>query len=230
VVHVENLLLQESVTMNTGRLDVWRGLSALALLGGFGSAVAAEPNFNYNAVTVSYVGVSLDENLAVPIGTPSDGFAVHDSLSGVALSASVQAADNLFIGVGVKQVSSSGLGTEIEQNDLALGLGYVIPAGLATDVVVSGELLRVKAEACNRFACVNESTIGYGFTAGARHWLARSVEVNGSLSTARLGEFDSTTSLGLGATYWLNGHSSAKLQLGFGTDSTVATIGYRFAF
>jgi hypothetical protein len=216
--------------MKKQKRHVLRCLSGLVLLGGVSMAFAAETNFNYNAITVAVVGASLDEDFVVPIGAPADGVAVYDSVAGASVDATFQVLGNLFIGVGALQVSNSGLGTEIEQNEIGLSLGYVIPVGDATDVILSGDLVRVKAEVCNRFGCVNETGTGYVLSVGARHWLTESVEVNGSLSYDDVGDFGSSTAVEVGAAYWFTERSSARLRLGYSSDLTLAALAYRYAF
>jgi len=205
-------------------------LSGLVLLAGMGVALATETNFNYNAVTVALVGASLDEDFAVPIGAPADGVALYDSVSGASLDVSFQVLDKIVIGVGAVQVSNSTSGTEIKRNEVGLSLGYVIPVGAATDVILIGDLVRVKAEVCNRFGCASETGTGYVLTAGARHWLSDSIEVNGSFSYDDVGDFGSSTAVGVGAAYWFTERSSARLRLGYSSDLTLAAIGYRYAF
>jgi len=205
-------------------------VAGFLLAGGVTAAGAAEPNFNYSAVSLSLASASLDDDVFVPIGGPFEGFAVYDSLGGAILSGSFQAAPNVVIGAAVARFSNSGLGTEINQNELALGLGYVAPIGPATDLNISGEIIRVSAEICNRFGCGDASDTGVAVAAGARHWATRNIEINGAVSYASFSDFENSSSLGLGGAFWFNDNSSVGLSVGFGSNATVASVGYRYAF
>ena len=201
------------------------------LAGGFTAAVsAAEPNFNYSAVSINLVGVSLDDDILVRVGTPAEGLVRYDSLSGINLNAAFQATPNLVIGAGVLRVSDSGFGTEIRQDELAIGLGYAAPVGPSTDLIVSGDVIQITAEVCNRFGCVDASDTGIGAAVGVRHWATRHIEINGSIGYASFSDFGSSSSLGVGGAFWFNDNSSVGLAFNFASDATVAFLGYRFAF
>ena len=198
---------------------------------GFTAAVsAAEPNFNYSAVSINLVGVNFDNDVFVPIGTPTEGFARYDSWSGITLNGTLQVAPNVVIGAGISRFSNSGLGTEINGSQVAIGAAYVAPLGPATDLILSGEGVRANVEDCNRFGCLDASDTGIAGVAQIRHWATRSFEINGSVGYINFSDFDNSSSLRLGGAFWFNDNSSVGLALGFSSNATSASVGYRFAF
>ena len=194
------------------------------------TVLAAETNFNYTSVSIAAIGVSLDDDLVIPVGGFSNQVAIYDSLSGAGVTGAIQLDSNIVIGLSSTYLSNSGFGTKIEESAFAIGAGYVIPTGPATDVFLSADFVRITAEVCNRSFCFKDTERGYGLSGGARHWVTQSVEINGSLNYVDVGDFGDSTSVGIGGAYWFNANASARLGLGFSSDATSASLGFGFAF
>ena len=208
------------------------GVLGAAVVGGLlvgMTTASAETNFNYNSVSVSLIGVSLDDDIVVNRGFGT-GVVTYSSLGGAGVSGSFQVDNNFVLGAGYSYVSNSGFGTKIEQATFAIGGSYVVPVGPNTDVQVGLDFIRASAEICNLVGCGRQTENGYGVGGGLRHWANENLEVNGSLIYADISDFGSTTTLGLGGAYWFNKNSSVLLDLGFNSDATSAGLGFRYAF
>ena len=209
------------------------GVIGAAVVGGLlvgMTTASAETNFNYNSISASLIGVSLDKDLVINRGDLGGNVVRYSSLGGVGVSGSFQVDNNFVLGAGYSYVSNSGFGTKFEQATFAIGGAYVVPVGPNTDLQVGLDFIRLSAEACNLIGCSRQTENGYGVGGGVRHWANENLEVNGSLGYTDIRNTGSSTTLGLGGAYWFNSNSSVLLNLAFNSDANSAGLGFRYAF
>jgi hypothetical protein len=114
----------------------------------------------------------------------------------------------------------------VEASGYEIGLGYQIPVGRSTDLIMS--IAYVDAEVETPFADFNDD--GYALGAGFRGFLSESIELRGGANYVDLDRSGDDTSLELGADFYLNESFSVGPELIVTDETTTWTLGARFYF
>ena len=194
------------------------------------TATANTTNFSYSSLSISAASVSFDDDIVIARGGFTNQLVSYSSYTGAVLSGSLQLDNNLILGISSTYLSDSKLGTEIEESSGQLSLGYATAISNAADFAVSGSFVSSEAEVCNLSICASDDETGFGLSGGFRYWASNNLELNVSVSYVDVGDFGDSTSFGAGGAFWFDDHSSLTLALSTSSDSTAASIGYRYAF
>ncbi|MBS3785640.1 MAG: hypothetical protein KGY57_02410 [Gammaproteobacteria bacterium] len=194
------------------------------------TATANTTNFSYSSLSVSAINVSFDDDVVIPRGGFTNQFVNYSSTTGAGLSGSLQLENNLILGISSTYLSDSKLGTEVEESNGSLSVGYATAISNAADFVVTGSFVSSEVEVCNLTACASDDETGFGLSGAFRYWASNNLELNASVSYVDLGDFGDSTAFGAGGAFWFDDHSSLTLALSTSSDATATSIGYRYAF
>ena len=114
----------------------------------------------------------------------------------------------------------------VEASGFEVGLGYQVPVGRRTDLILS--IAYVDAEVETPFADFSDD--GYAVAAGFRGLLSDSIELRGSANYVDLDRSGDDTALELGADFYLNESFSVGPELIVTDETTTWTLGARFYF
>ena len=190
----------------------FKTLSALAVSAALLPFVAQAEGLSYSYADLAYVSTDID--------------GIDDELDGVGLRGSIELAEQLFVYAGYSNQSTSIFGTDVDFEQLNLGVGYAWPINTGTDVY--GKIGYVQAEADARGFDVDDD--GYEMVVGLRGRLVEQLELEGSLNYVDLSDSGDDTSLGLGARWYFTEQFAGGVEGLFGDDADTYGIYVRWDF
>ncbi|GAC25138.1 porin family outer membrane protein [Paraglaciecola mesophila KMM 241] len=169
------------------------------------TAYAASPDFNY--VEGGYSKIDVDNSDYEP-----DGFKV---------SGSALVGKNVFVNGSYTDTSDEINNSDIDFNQLSLGIGYRMAASSNTDVygVVSYEEAELEDYDEN----------GYGLTAGIRSRVTPNIELDGGVSYLDLDD-DDDTYLNLAASYYFTPAAAVSVSYRTSDDNDIMGVSARYSF
>jgi len=184
-------------------------LLIILLLGVF-SAQAAD--FNYTYFDAAYGEVTIDDDFA-----DIDG-------DGYSLSGSVAISDSIAIRAGYTDMSYD---YAIDSEEILVGLEFHTPIGESTDLLLGLSVIRAEVSVDILGINVSEDDTGNVISAGIRHKLSETVEINGGISRVDVFD-DSDTQFFAGLLFDVTENVSIGLGIGRADDADSFSIGIRF--
>lgn len=188
------------------------GAGALLLAGSLAATSVAAQDLSYDFIEFRYAETEIDV----------DGFDEVDG-DGYQLGGSFALTPDVHAFVDYENLEFD---QDVEAAGFEIGLGYQIPVGRSTDLVM--RVAYVDAEVDTPFGDFNDD--GFSVSAGFRGLLSDSIELRGGASYVDLDRSGDDTSLQLGADFYLNESFSVGPELTLTDETTTWTLGARFYF
>ncbi len=179
---------------------------------------ATAGDLSYNIIQLGYERINFDET--VPgIEPDGDGFGVGGSF---------EIGENWFVGASYSKLNVDyGFGLDVDVDGLSVGFGFHTSITQNADFFATLEYLRAE---------ISESPIGrikddgYGASVGVRGLVGESVELQGSVGYADLGDGADGASVGGSALYRFTPNFGVGLGVGLDEDTTSYGLFARFYF
>lgn len=158
------------------------------------------------------------------VNTDIDGF--NDELDGFALRGSFEITDQVFMFAGYSNQSTSIVGTDVDFEQMGIGIGYAWPISTTADIF--GRVGYVQAEADAGGFEIDDD--GYQLGVGLRGRVAEQFELEGALNYTDLSDSGDDTSFGIGGRWFFTEQFALGLEAEFGDDVTTYGVGVRWNF
>lgn len=187
-------------------------LSALATTTALLPFLAQAEGLSYSYVDAAYINTDIDQ--------------FDEEVDGFALRGSFEITEQVFVFAGYSNQSTEVFGTDIDVEQMNLGLGYAWPIGPSADIY--GKVGYVSAEVdAGGFDADDD---GYLLGVGLRGRPADQIELEGAVNYTDLSDSGDTTTFGVGARWYFTEQFAVGVEGEFGDDANTYGVGVRWNF
>ncbi len=184
-------------------------------------------NFGYSTLGVDLTSTSFDNDVVL-------GASSFSGTSGVSLYGSYQLNENFFLLLNITGESDQVNNDELTSAVSYFGVGFALPVGSRSDVVMRLAAVSAENEWCNSdlgvTLCISDDDSGYGAGIGIRHMATANIEVKADFTHVELDQWGETDILSIGGGYWFTENHSMQINFGDSDDSKTFALGYRYTF
>ena len=167
-------------------------------------------SLNYNFWQLAYVAADVD--------------GVSPKVDGWGVGGSYEVTDEIFLTASYIDLNATVDGFDVDEQDMALSLGYAYPVAANTDVI--GRVGYVRAE-IDIDGLGDASDDGYSVGVGVRNRPLDSIELEANVQYVDLQDAGDSTSFGIGAYWYFTPQVAFAVSGAFGDDVDSYTIGIR---
>lgn len=190
----------------------FKSISAFATTAALLPFLAQAEGLSYSYLDAAYINTDIDQ--------------FDEEVDGFALRGSFEITEQVFLFAGYANQSTEVFGTDIDVEQMNVGVGYAWPLAPSTDIY--GKVGYVSAEIdAGGFDADDD---GYLLAVGLRGRPADQLELEGAVNYVDLSDSGDDTSVGLAARWFFTEQFAVGVEGEFGDDATTYGVGVRWNF
>lgn len=190
----------------------FQSISAIATTAALLPFLAQAEGLSYSYLEAAYINTDIDQ--------------FDEEVDGFALRGSFEITEQVFVFAGYSNQSTEIFGTDLDVEQMNIGLGYAWSIAPTTDIYGKVGYVDAQVDA----GAFDADDDGYMLAVGLRGRPADQLELEGSVNYVDLSDSGDDTSVGLAARWFFTEQFAVGVEGAFGDDANTYGVGVRWNF